>query len=70
MRKNYHISGPTHEAAVDSLIDEVNLVEGTQGVEVEAEKGVMAVTGVDFSDAHILAAVKAAGFTLDDDLAP
>ncbi|WP_115685667.1 copper chaperone [Corynebacterium senegalense] len=69
MRKNYTISGPDTEAAVDSLIDEVSLLPGTQGVEVDVAAGVMAVTGENVSDVQVLDAAEAAGFTLGGDLA-
>ena len=69
MRKNYEISGTFSEVAVDTLVDEIGLIPGTQGVEVDAERGVMAVTGENLSDAQILDAAEAAGFTLGGDLA-
>ncbi|WP_291314377.1 copper chaperone [Corynebacterium sp. UBA2622] len=69
MRKNYQISGTFSEVAVDSLVDEISVLPGTQGVEVDAERGIMAVTGENLSDAQILDAAEAAGFTLGGDLA-
>ncbi|SDS76162.1 hypothetical protein [Corynebacterium timonense] len=69
MRKNYLISGPSHEAAVDSLVDEVGAVVGTQGVDVDISANTMTVTGENFADQHILDAAEAAGFRLVGDLA-
>ncbi|WJY69045.1 copper chaperone [Corynebacterium auris] len=69
MHKNYLISGPSHEAAVDSLVDEVSVVAGTQGVDVDIAASTMSVTGENFSDQQILDAVEAAGFSLRGDLA-
>lgn len=69
MQKNYTISGPQDEAAVDSLVDEVSLIPGTQGVEVDIAGGVMTVTSENVSDMQVLDAAEAAGFRLEGDLA-
>ena len=65
MTKNYSIAGPSTEAAVDSLIDEVQLVEGIHTVDVDLERGRLTVSGEDFSGGEIEQAVAAAGFTLE-----
>jgi len=62
--KNYRITGPSTEAAVDSLIDEVTLIEGTHTVDVDTDRGVMTVMGEDFSSEEIAQAAKNAGFAL------
>ncbi|AQQ16300.1 hypothetical protein CGLAU_11860 [Corynebacterium glaucum] len=64
MTKNYRITGPSTEAAVDSLIDEVTLIEGTHTVDVDTDRGVMTVMGEDFSSEEIAQAAKNAGFAL------
>lgn len=64
MTKNYRITGPSTEAAVDSLIDEVTLIEGTHTVDVDTDRGVMTVMGEDFSSEEIERAAQNAGFAL------
>lgn len=64
MTKNYRITGPSTEVAVDSLIDEVTLIEGTHTVDVDTDRGVMTVMGEDFSSEEIAQAAKNAGFAL------
>lgn len=64
MTKNYRISGPTTEAAVDSLIDEVGLIHGTHTVDVDAEAGTMVVSGQDFSSEEVSQAARNAGFEI------
>lgn len=64
MTKNYRISGPTTEAAVDSLIDEVQLVEGIHTVDVNVDEATMMVSGEDFSAEDINQAAANAGFEL------
>ena len=67
MTKNYSISGPSTEAAVDSLVDEVQLVRGIHTVDVDLENGLMTVSGEDFSGEEILQAIATAGYTLEDE---
>lgn len=64
MTKNYSISGPSTEAAVDSLIDEVSLIRGTHTVDVDTEAGTMTITGEDFSGEDVLQAAQNAGFEI------
>lgn len=64
MTKNYHISGPTTEAAVDSLIDEVQLVEGIHTVDVNVDEETMMISGEDFSAEDVNQAAANAGFKL------
>lgn len=68
MTKNYKITGPSTEAAVDSLVDEVQLIEGIHSVEVDleadAERGTLHVEGEDFSDGAVAQAAANAGFAL------
>lgn len=64
MTKNYRISGPSTEAAVDSLIDEVKMIRGTHTVDVDAEAGTMTIAGEDFAGGEVEQAARNAGFTL------
>ena len=64
MTKNYKISGESSEVAVDSLIDEVRMVDGTFDVEIDIAEGRMTVTGENFSDADIEKAAQEAGFSI------
>ncbi|ALC07016.1 hypothetical protein CDES_13430 [Corynebacterium deserti GIMN1.010] len=59
--KNYHVEGMTCENCAASVEDEINLVAGTQGVEVDVEHGRVTVTGEGFSDDQIIEAIANAG---------
>lgn len=65
MTKTFQISGPSTEVAVDSLIDEVQLIEGAHDVDVDIEAGRMTVSGEDFSSEEIERACANAGFAVE-----
>ena len=67
MTKNYRFEGPTDEASVAKLKDEVSQVLGTQGVKIEADEGIMRVRGENFTDEQISLAAEYAGFSLIDE---
>lgn len=64
MTKNYFVEGMTCEHCVASVTEEISEVVGTQGVDVDLESGRVTVTGEDFSDSDIEAAIKEAGYEL------
>ncbi|UJL59208.1 heavy-metal-associated domain-containing protein [Corynebacterium diphtheriae] len=64
MKKNYHVDGMTCQHCVASVTEELLELPSTQGVDVDLETGRVVVTGEDFTDAEVKAAVEEAGFTL------
>lgn len=64
MTKTYRISGPKDEVAVDSLKDELSLVDGTHEVELDLEAGHLTVVGFTFADEDIVQAAKNAGYVI------
>ena len=64
MTKNYFVEGMTCEHCAASVTEEISEVVGTQGVDVDLETGRVTVTGEDFSDSDIEAAIKEAGYEL------
>ena len=64
MTKTYRISGPKDEVAVDSLKDELAVVEGTHEVDVDLDHGELTVVGFTFADDDIVQAAKNAGYEL------
>ncbi|APM37217.1 heavy-metal-associated domain-containing protein [Corynebacterium diphtheriae] len=67
MKKNYHVDGMTCQHCVASVTEELLELPNTQGVDVDLETGRVVVTGEDFTDAEVKAAVEEAGFTLRED---
>ncbi|AEX79889.1 heavy-metal-associated domain-containing protein [Corynebacterium diphtheriae] len=67
MKKNYHVDGMTCQHCVASVTEELLELPSTQGVDVDLETGRVLVTGEDFTDAEVKAAVEEAGFTLRED---
>lgn len=67
MKKNYHVDGMTCQQCVASVTEELLELPSTQGVDVDLETGRVVVTGEDFTDAEVKAAVEEAGFTLRED---
>ena len=65
MTKTYRISGPKDEVAVDSLKDELSLVDGTHEVDVDLEAGNLTVVGFTFADEDIVQAAKNAGYVIE-----
>ncbi|MCS4536468.1 heavy-metal-associated domain-containing protein [Corynebacterium sp. HS2168-gen11] len=64
MTKTYYVAGMTCQHCVASVTEELNELPGTQGVEVDLATGRVTVTGGDFTDAQIEAAIVEAGFSL------
>lgn len=67
MKKNYHVDGMTCQHCVASVTEELLELPSTQGIDVDLETGRVVVTGEDFTDAEVKAAVEEAGFTLRED---
>lgn len=67
MKKNYRVDGMTCQHCVASVMEELLELPSTQGVDVDLETGRVIVTGEDFTDAEVKAAVEEAGFTLRED---
>ncbi|MHC9965452.1 heavy-metal-associated domain-containing protein [Corynebacterium diphtheriae] len=67
MKENYHVDGMTCQHCVASVTEELLELPSTQGVDVDLETGRVVVTGEDFTDAEVKAAVEEAGFTLRED---
>ncbi|CAB0672175.1 copper chaperone [Corynebacterium diphtheriae] len=67
MKKNYHVDGMTCQHCVASVTEELLELPSTQGVDVDLETGRVVVTGEDFTDVEVKAAVEEAGFTLRED---
>lgn len=59
--KSYQVEGLTCENGAVSVEDEISIVPGTQGVDIDVENGRIAVTGEGFSDDDIIKAVELAG---------
>lgn len=66
MTKTYTVEGMSCQHCVDSVIEEISKIPGTQGVDVNLAAGTVTVTGEGFSDAEIAAAIDEAGFTLSN----
>ncbi|WBT08663.1 heavy-metal-associated domain-containing protein [Corynebacterium sp. SCR221107] len=66
MTKNYYVEGMTCEHCVAAVTEELENVAGAQGVEVDLASGRVTVTGEDFSDADVAAAVAEAGYALKE----
>lgn len=64
--KNYHVEGLTCENGVASVEDEIGIIAGTQGVDVDIETGRVTVTGEGFTDEEIVEAVANAGYKVSD----
>lgn len=65
MTKTYRISGPKDDVAVDSLKDELSLVEGTHEIDLDLERGHLTVVGFTFADEDVAQAARNAGYTLE-----
>ncbi|AKK07281.1 copper chaperone [Corynebacterium mustelae] len=64
MIKNYVVNGMTCQHCVMSVTEEISEIPGVQDVNVDLESGRVTVTGEDFSDSSVSAAVTEAGFAL------
>lgn len=60
--KNYTVEGMTCEHCVSSVKEEVGEVAGVTAVDVTLETGAVQVTGEDFTDEAVKAAVVEAGY--------
>ncbi|MCG7274786.1 transporter [Corynebacterium afermentans] len=65
MTKTYRISGPKDDVAVDSLKDELSLVDGTHEVDLDLKAGHLTVVGFTFADEDIVQAAKNAGYVIE-----
>ncbi|PRQ11055.1 transporter [Corynebacterium sp. 13CS0277] len=66
MVKNYQVAGMTCDHCAMSVTEEINEVDGATVVNVNVADGLVTVSGEDFADSDIAAAVKEAGFSLVD----
>ncbi|GAV98446.1 copper chaperone [Corynebacterium glutamicum] len=64
--KNYHVEGLTCANSVASVEDEIGIVAGTQGVDIDIETGRVTVTGEGFTDEEIIEAVANAGYKVSE----
>ena len=62
--KNYMVEGMTCGHCEASVKEEVGEIAGVTGVEATAANGRVAVTGEDFTDEQVTAAVEEAGYTV------
>lgn len=66
MTKTYRITGPADQVAVDSLADELSLIDGAHEVDIDIEAGRLTVVGHMFSDADVRKAAEHAGYSVED----
>lgn len=66
MTKTYRIAGPTDEIAVESLADELSLIDGAHDADIDAEAGRITVHGENFADEDVRAAAANAGFEIQE----
>ena len=64
--KNDHFEGLTCANGVASVEDEIGIVAGTQGVDIDIETGRVTVTGEGFTDEEIIEAVANAGYKVSE----
>ncbi|SOD71437.1 copper chaperone CopZ [Jatrophihabitans sp. GAS493] len=64
IRKTYSVSGMTCEHCAKAVRAEVKVVDGVTAVSVDLPTGLVHVSGVDFTDADIAAAVDEAGYSV------
>lgn len=62
--KNYMVEGMTCGHCKASVEEEVGAVAGVNSVEATVDNGRMEVTGEDFTDEDVAAAVKEAGYAV------
>lgn len=68
MTKNYRIKGMTCEHCSNAVTEEVSEIDGVTDVTVELDSGIARVSGHDFTDAQVAAAVEEAGYeVLEED---
>ncbi|OEY04745.1 hypothetical protein A0K93_06445 [Corynebacterium sp. BCW_4722] len=66
MTKTYRITGPADQVAVDSLADELSLIDGAHEVDIDIEAGRLTVVGHQFADADVQKAARNAGYQVAD----
>ena len=66
MVKNYKVTGMTCNHCAMSVTEEINEVDGAHVENVDVASGMVTVSGEDFSESDIKAAVEEAGYTLVD----
>lgn len=66
MTKTYRIAGPTDEIAVESLADELSLIDGAHDADIDAAAGRVTVRGENFADEDVRAAAANAGFEIQE----
>lgn len=62
--KTYTVTGMTCGHCVSAVSEEVGKVDGVTAVEVELETGAVRISGDDFTDEQVAAAVDEAGYAL------
>ncbi|MCF4007697.1 heavy-metal-associated domain-containing protein [Corynebacterium uropygiale] len=65
MIKNYSVKGMSCEHCANAVKGEVGEIPGVQGVDVDLAAGLVTVTGQDFTDDQVDAAVNEAGYTVE-----
>ncbi|APT85705.1 heavy-metal-associated domain-containing protein [Corynebacterium aquilae] len=66
MVKNYKVNGMTCDHCAMSVTEEIEEIVGAQVVNIDVPSGMVTVSGEDVSDIDIAAAIKEAGFELDE----
>jgi len=64
MTKTYQVEGMTCEHCAASVREEVGEIAGVTKVDVDVASGQVAVSGSDFTDAQVSAAVSEAGYSV------
>jgi copper chaperone CopZ len=62
--RTYTVAGMTCGHCVSSVRDEVSEVDGVRSVDVDLDSGRLSVSGQDFTDDAVKAAVEEAGYEL------
>ncbi|WKD62241.1 Copper chaperone CopZ [Corynebacterium ciconiae DSM 44920] len=65
--KNYNVKGMTCDHCAKAVEQELEFVAGTQGVDVDVERGIVRVTGQGFTDDAVTAAIEEAGYEVVED---
>ncbi len=64
--KTYSVTGMTCGHCVSAVSSEVGAIPGVEGVEVDLATGQVTVSGPDFTDEQVRAAVDEAGYAVVD----
>lgn len=65
--KNYIVKGMTCDHCVKAVQHELSDLAGTQGVNVDLDRGVVTVIGEGFTDEAVTAAIEEAGYEVVED---